>query len=181
VSSKYPWAALFGGWSAESIFFARSALPTDLLSNNSINYRPDYVDGAPLYLYGSQYPGGKAYNQEAFAYPGLRVSGNFGRNVLRGFGAWQIDFALHRDIRLSERNRLQLRIEAFNVLNHPNFANPSQPGAPGTLIFPPVGKPWVSTQTLASGLAPALIPGELNPLFQIGGPRVVQLAVRFLH
>ena len=174
------WAAALGHWSAESIFFARSALPTDIVYFFSPNARPDYVTGAPLYLYGSQYPGGKAYNQNAFAPPPKGVNGNLGRNVLRGFGAWQIDFALHREIRLSEGSRLQFRVEAFNVLNHPNFANPSRSGAPGLMYldgFPGFG---VSTRTLASGLGPTLSLGELNPLFQIGGPRVLQFALRFL-
>ena len=174
------WAAALGHWSAESIFFARSALPTDVVSNLSVNGRPNYVYGAPLYLYGSLYPGGKRYNPDAFVEPPNGKNGNFGRNVLRGFGAWQIDLALHREIRLSERSRLQFRAEAFNVLNHPNFADPHYGGAPGLVYFPDPGF-GLSKQTLANGLGPSLTPGELNPLFQIGGPRVVQFAVRFLH
>ena len=175
------WAAALGHWSAESIFFARSAPPTDLVSISSANGRPNYVYGAPLYLYGSQYPGGKRYNPDAFVNPAKDENGNFGRNVLRGFGAWQIDFALHREIRLSEGTRLQFRAEAFNVLNHPNFTNPNYSGAPGFLYFDRSPGFGLSTRTLASGLGPSSIPGELNPLFQIGGPRVVQFAVRFLH
>jgi hypothetical protein len=177
------WAAALGHWSANSIFFARSALPTDIVSGLSQGARPNYVYGEPLYLYGSQYPGGKRYNPDAFADVAAGQNGNLGRNVVRGFGAWQIDFALHREIRLSESTRLQFRAEAFNVLNHPNFANPSDPsapGVPGQLRYFPGPRFGVSTQTLANGLGPSLIPGELNPLFQIGGPRVLQLAVRFL-
>jgi hypothetical protein len=122
-------------------------------------------------------------NPDAFADVAAGQNGNLGRNVVRGFGAWQIDFALHREIRLSESIRVQIRAEAFNVLNHPNFANPSDPaapGVPGQLRYFPGPRFGVSTQTLANGLGPSLIPGELNPLFQIGGPRVLQLAVRFL-
>jgi hypothetical protein len=174
------WAAALGHWSAQSIFFARSALPSDVVDNFSANGRPNYIYGAPLYLYGSQYPGGKRYNPNAFVEPPKGENGNFGRNVLRGFGAWQVDFALHREIRLSEGSRLQFRAEAFNILNHPNFANPSYYGAAGLVIL---GDPQfgLSTHTLANGLGPSLVPGELNPLFQIGGPRVLQFAVRFLH
>ena len=155
-------------------------MPTDVVSVFSVNGRPNYVYGAPLYLYGSQYPGGKRYNPDAFVLPPNGKNGNFGRNVLRGFGAWQIDLALHREIRLSERSRLQFRAEAFNVLNHPNFADPHYGGAPGLVYFPDPGF-GLSKQTLANGLGPSLTPGELNPLFQIGGPRVVQFALRFLH
>ena len=116
-------------WSANGIFFARSALPTDVLDPSNLLLRPDVVPGQPLYLYGSQYAGGKSYNYAAFAHPSTQgVEGNFGRNVLRGFGAWQVDFAMHRKFDLSERASLEFRAEAFNILNHPNFANPNNIG-----------------------------------------------------
>jgi len=111
-------------------------------------------------------------------------SGNLGRNAVRGFGAWQIDFALHRDFHLTESTRLQFRIEAFNVLNHPNFANPTDPGGlgqPGRLSYNPTRQFGVASEMLATGLGPSLIPGELNPLFQIGGPRTLQFGIRLLH
>jgi hypothetical protein len=62
-----PAAILFRNWSANSIFFARSASPTDLLSSDAD--RPNVVPGQPLYLYGSGYPGGKSYNSAAFSDP----------------------------------------------------------------------------------------------------------------
>jgi hypothetical protein len=39
----------------------------------------------------------------------------------------------------------------------------------------------VATQTLANGLSPLGVLGGLNPLFQIGGPRTVQLALRLSY
>ena len=174
-------AMAFGNWSANSIFFARSALPSDILASDGALGRPNYLPGQPLYLYGSRYPGGKRYNPAAFANPPNGVSGNLGRNVARGFGAWQIDLGLHRKFRLSEAASLQLRIEAFNVLNHPNFANPRDeilPGRPNTLQFLPSPGFGVATSMLATGLGPVGVPGELNPLFQIGGPRTMQFALR---
>jgi len=179
-------ALLLRNWSANSIFFARSALPTDIRDESNLDLRPNYVSGQPLYLYGPQYPGGKAYNQAAFTSVPIGKEGNFGRNVLRGFGAWQVDFAMHRKFEFSERTSLEFRAEAFNVLNHPNFANPSDPGTPTSLswfsplrfLSPGWGK---SNATLANGLGPSLIPGELNPLFQIGGPRILQFALRLRY
>ena len=174
--------ALFRNWSANTIFFARSALPTDLIDGLNVDLRPNYVPGQPLYLYGSQYPGGKSYNVNAFTNPPLLVEGNFGRNVLRGFGAWQIDFAMHRKFEFSERTSLEFRAEAFNILNHPNFANPSDPGTPTSLTYGLNLPHWgQSSAMLANGLSPSLIPGELNPLFQIGGPRILQLALRLRY
>ena len=177
-------AVLFRNWSANSIFFARSALPTDLLASNPsilngfYSARPNLVPGQPLYLYGPGYPGGKSYNGAAFSNPVPGAEGNLGRNVLRGFGAWQIDFALHRTFRFTEGTSLQFRVEAFNILNHPNFANPSDPGDPGRLTIANTPAFGTSTETLATGLGSTNIPGQLNPLFQIGGPRSLQFALR---
>jgi hypothetical protein len=178
-------ALLLRNWSANGIFFARSALPTDIVDGLNLGLRPNYVTGQPLYLYGSQYPGGKVYNKAAFTHAALLKEGDFGRNVLRGFGAWQIDFAMHRKFQFSERTSLEFRAEAFNILNHPNFANPSDPGNPTSLSwYSPtslLSPSWGASKTmLANGLGPNLIPGELNPLFQIGGPRAIQFALR-LH
>jgi hypothetical protein len=173
-------AALLRNWSANGIFFARTALPTDILDPFDLGLHPNYVNGQPLYLYGPQYPGGKSYNYDAFAHPQIAKEGDFPRNELRGFGAWQLDFAMHRDFELSQRARLEFRVEVFNLFNHPNFANPSDSGDPTSLSLLASPHWGQSSAMLANGLGPSLIPGELNPLFQIGGPRTMQLALR-LH
>jgi hypothetical protein len=129
-------AALFRNWTANTLFFARTALPADVLIGG-LNDRPDRVPDQPLYLYGSMYPGGKRYNPAAFSIPPPDgAAGNLGRNALNGFGAWQIDVGLHREFRLQERTRLEFRAEAFNICNHPNFANPGSPVAPGHEVLP---------------------------------------------
>ena len=122
-----PAAVLFSNWTASTIVFARSALPTDVLTLAAAGYiRPDVVPGQPLYLYGPGYPGGKQYNPDAFTLPSSgALEGNFGRNVLRAFGAWQVDLSIDRLFKLSEHAILRFRAEAFNVFNHPNFAEPS--------------------------------------------------------
>ncbi len=173
-------ATLFRNWTANSIFFARSALPTDIVVDAYYD-RPDVVPGQPLYLYGSGYPGGKRFNGAAFSVPPEGVAGNLGRNVLRGFGAWQIDFSLHREFRISEGLKLQLRGEAFNILNHPNFANPGNPEIPGLLLLAPGPGFGSATQMLATGLGPGNVVGQLSPLFQIGGPRAIQFALRLRY
>lgn len=47
---------------------------------------------------------------------------------MRGFGAWQQDFAVRRDFPIYERLKLQFRAEAFNIFNHPSFGliNPNR-------------------------------------------------------
>lgn len=49
--------------------------------------------------------------------------GTLGRNARRAFGSWQTDFALHRQLNLTERVNLHFRSEFFNAFNHPNFGN----------------------------------------------------------
>jgi hypothetical protein len=53
--------------------------------------------------------------------------GNSGRNILQGPGTNNIDFAIHRNFALpGEGNALQIRAEAFNALNHPQFGLPGR-------------------------------------------------------
>jgi hypothetical protein len=90
--------------------------------------------------------------------------GTLGRNVLRGFGLSQVDLSIRRPFRLHESLRLEFRLDAFNVLNQANFANPT-----GVMTSSNFGR---ATQILSTGL------GGLNPLFQVGGPRSLQLSLR---
>ena len=132
--------------------------------------RPNVVPGVPLVLFGAGYPGGKILNSAAFTSPPVGQQGDFGRNVLRGFGAAQTDVALQRQFRLAEQVGLRFRAEFFNVLNHPNFGSPIN-----NLTSPLFGH---STQTLANSLGSGGANGGFNPLYQIGGPRSVQLALK---
>jgi len=65
---------------------------------------------------------------------------------------------------------LRFRSEFFNIFNHPNFGNPNN-----MLTSPLFG---YSTQTLANSLASGGANGGFNPLYQIGGPRSIQLALK---
>lgn len=184
--------AIVGGWSIDNFLTLRSSVPIDLIAASSIfngtayNSRPDVVPGQPLYLYGAQCasvfqasgalapgqkcPGEKGFNPAAFTTPPPDRQGTLGRNALRGFGAWQDDFTIRRQMRLGERLRLQFRAEFFNIFNHPNFGAPTN-----TLTNPRFG---LSTQTLASSLGSGSGNGGLNPLYQVGGPRSIQLALK---
>ena len=48
--------------------------------------------------------------------------------MFRGPGQWNADVSLFKDFLMTERFRLQLRCEAFNILNHANFALASDTG-----------------------------------------------------
>jgi hypothetical protein len=60
----------------------------------------------------------------------------------------------------------------FNVLNHPNFADPS-----GSLFSLEFG---YSTHMLSRDLGRGGVNGGLNPLYQVGGSRSIQLALRMV-
>jgi len=133
--------------------------------------RPDLIAGVPLRLADPNVAGGWEFNPRAFSAPSS-VLGDLGRNALRGFGATQVDLTLRRQFRLRERLSLQARGDLFNLLNHPNFGSPVN-----YLTSPQFGQ---STQMLSSSLGLGGQGGGLNPLYQIGGPRSAQLALKLL-
>jgi outer membrane receptor protein involved in Fe transport len=179
-------------WSIDTVIVARSGFPfNEIIHSTSpgggfASSRPDRVAGQPLYLFGMQCtqafgpvaqggngvleagqscPGGQGLNPAAFVIPSTTRQGTEGRNDIPGFGLTQIDLSIGRKFSITERVSLQFRIDAFNVLNHPNFTNPSgqiESGLPQLL----------STSTLNNGLT------GLNPLFQEGGPRSLQLSLK---
>lgn len=168
--------ALVRNWSVASILRARTATPVNVLSRTGDligglveAQRPDLIDGVPLYLEDPSAPGGRRINRAAFAIVSGR-QGTLGRNALRGFGFSQVDLALRRQINLSERINLQLRAEFFNLLNHPNFGDPVN-----DLNHRLFGQ---ATQMLGRSLGTGGLNGGLSPLYQIGGPRSVQLALK---
>jgi len=167
---------VLGGWSVDAFVLGRSAPPVDVtgvLYNGPgvmLYPRPDIVPGVPLVFYGSGYPGGKIFNAAAFIAAPAGEQGDLGRNVLRGFNATQVDIGVQRVFRMSERVGLRFRAEFFNILNHPNFGSPTN-----TLTSALFGR---SKQTLANFLGTGGTNGGFNPLYQIGGPRSIQLALK---
>jgi len=165
-----------GGWSADLFVLGRSAPPDDIVGavyngpGVTLLPRPNVLPGAPLELFGSGYPGGKIFNKQAFTAAPAGEQGDLGRNVLRGFDASQADLGLQRVFRIAEGMGLRFRAEFFNVLNHPRFGSPTN-----SLPSPLFGR---STQTLANALGTGGTSGGFNPLYQIGGPRSVQLALK---
>jgi hypothetical protein len=141
--------------------------------------RPDVVPGQPFYLYGWQYPGGKAFNPAAFQDPSSPTAqGNLARNALRGFGAWQEDLAIRREFPIHDQLKLQFRAEMFNIFNHPNFGDPGTLFNTGNILTSPLF--GVSTMTLAQSLYSGGGNGGFSPLYQIGGPRSIQLALKLI-
>ena len=177
------WKSIFGNWSTDSIVYARTAPPvnvvtgldpfnTEVLSGAYGAVRPNLVPGVPLWISDPNVAGGKEINPAAFSIPSGAVQGDLGRNALRGFGATNVDLTLRRQFKLHERLTLQARADLFNIFNHPNFGPPIN-----YMSSPLFGQ---STQMLGASLGSGGQNGGLNPLYQIGGPRSVQLALKLL-
>jgi hypothetical protein len=167
-------------WSVDAVFRARTATPVNVVVRSEVVgqdlvlelQRPDRVPGVPLYLSDPMVAGGRRINRAAFVVPAQIRQGTLGYNALRGFGVWQLDLALRRQFDWGEHIKLQLRAEAFNIFNHPNFGNPDN-----ILTGNFFGQ---STQMLGRSLGTGGINGGLSPIYQIGGARSIQLSLKLL-
>ncbi len=179
VPDGSPLRRLSGGWGFDGILRARSGFPvTPLDSEFSLGlgfanaFRPDVVPGESIWLFDKHAPGGKRLNPDAFTLNSGSRQGNLGRNAIRGFGMHQMDLAARREFRLTEKHSLLLRLEAFNLFNHPNFADPAR-----FLASPLFGE---SPSTLNIMLGTGSPGSGLTPMFQTGGARSFQVVIRYL-
>jgi hypothetical protein len=123
--------ALLNDWQLNGIVALRSGRPftvytgLDQQFNGRGGQRPDLIGDPTL-------PGGRStgelvaryFNTDAFVVNQIGQPGTAGRNILRGPGAATLDIGLIKGIAVTSRALVQLRAEAFNVLNRPNFSNP---------------------------------------------------------
>jgi len=156
-------------WSLDGLIIARTGFPFNAevpaATIVGVHPRPNLVPGQPIWIANSTAGGGKSLNPDAFVAPPAGDQGTEGRNDIRGFGLTELDMSLGRKFPLTDRLALLFRVDAFNLLNHPNFANPA-----GYIGYGPTY--LESAQMLNNGL------GGLNPLFQEGGPRSLQLSLK---
>ena len=171
-------AALTRDWAVDLVVAARSAVPVNVLATTAPLFgvtsalRPNLQPNVPLYIDDSTAPGGKRLNRAAFTAAPAGQQGNLGRNALRGFGLNQFDFTLRRQFSVTERLKLQARAEFFNIFNHPNFGPPDKILTDG--LF------GVATGTFGTSLGPGGFRGGFSSLYQAGGPRSGQLALKLM-
>jgi hypothetical protein len=166
--------ALLQHWGLDGRFTLRSGFPVSLNGTSQIDpstgqsFNPglDLVPGVPVYVDNPNVAGGRLINPAAFKAPAGSLNGTAPRNFARGFGATQLDVVLRREFQIAERFRLQFRAEAFNVANHPNFGR----------VNPTLGNPLFgqAISMLNSSL------GGQSSLYQQGGPRSMQLALKLV-
>ena len=127
-------AQVVNNWEIAPLVHITDGAPFTVVSgvDNSLtavnNDRPNVANPTGVYT-GQKIRSGKSTNAQyinlsAFAANPTGTFGNSGRNAYRGPKFLQVDTALSRIFPLHESLVLDLRLEAFNVLNHPNFAAP---------------------------------------------------------
>jgi len=84
-------------------------------------------------------------NRAAFELPALGTFGDLVRNSVKGPGRWGIDLAISRLVRVAEQHEIELRLEAFNLLNTFNWGNPNTNFGSGTFgrITAAAGEPRI--------------------------------------
>jgi hypothetical protein len=145
---------LLNNWEFAPLVHIQSGAPFTVTSgqDNSFtdvgNDRPNLISGVPVYLHQVLRAGSGAANRgylnpAAFAQvcptgstpltcSAYGTYGNIGRNSFRGVPSYQFDAQISRIFPIYERLNMTLRLEAFNLLNHPNFNIPTG-GTTGTL------------------------------------------------
>ena len=172
---------VIGGWSLSGVAILTSGNPfTPLISfNNSRSGvagatattvdRPNLKPG-----FGNNPVTGNPdqwYDPNAFELPPAGFFGNLGRNTLIGPGFSNVDFSLRKEFgvkRIAEQCRIQLRVEFFNALNHPNFDLPgnAQNATSASFIFTNTsGKPNLAAT---------------RPVKTTNDPREIQFALKFV-
>ena len=154
--------ALGDGWVLTTIVQARSGLPVNIEQNPSTfgfdPTRPDPVPGVSIRPSDYSTPNNQIDSHAFMAVPS-GTDGTLSRNAARGPRFAQWDFSVIKNTAITERITLQFRSEFFNILNHPNFANPD-----GNLSDAAFG---TSTSTIAS-------------LVGIGTSRQIQFGLKLL-
>ncbi|HKP87337.1 MAG TPA: TonB-dependent receptor [Blastocatellia bacterium] len=169
------WAQLLEGWQINSIVTLQTGPPYSAVDfENDTSLTGEFSDrwnvigdpdSIPNFSTAGPIPVELVLSQPAFG-----NFGNAGRNIFRAPGLKNWDFSLVKIWRATERVNVQLRAEFFNVLNHPNFANPA------VLFNNDLG----ILDTFGLSSATPDVAGA-NPVIGTGGPRNIQfgLKVRF--
>ncbi|MEP6902251.1 MAG: TonB-dependent receptor [Actinomycetota bacterium] len=134
-AAKGPLSWILGGFQLNGIAGIMSGTPIGITQGNGFNLNaagsgqyPDQVLST-VNIPGGIGVGNPYFDRNAFAIVNIPSGqtqrfGTAGRNVIRGPGFFNVDLGLFRTFSITERFKLQFRVEALNALNHANFANP---------------------------------------------------------
>jgi Carboxypeptidase regulatory-like domain/TonB dependent receptor-like, beta-barrel len=170
-------------------FFAAGLASTYLLpdGNDQTDQRPDLIPGVPLTLPGGGHNGVPLINAAAFTAPPVDANGfftHFGdapNGLVRALNSWQIDLALVKETKLTERFTMEFGVQVFNILNHVQLGDPGtftlayDTTVPGTNLSVP-GSFGVITSTNNFNNNND---NAASPNTGTGLPRQIQLMLRF--
>jgi hypothetical protein len=125
---------LLSDWQIAPLLRYETGFPVNPVAGTDISLtgvgldRPNRVSGVPLYIHGVHTA--KLYqwvNPAAFTVPATAdgTFGNAGHYMLRQPNYFDIDAAVSRKFKATERFTIETRVEGFNVINHPNFGGPT--------------------------------------------------------
>ena len=192
--------AVLSGWALDGIFSASSPPPVNVLiggldpSVGSYWVQPDLVPGQPIWIPDPTQPAGKALNPDAFTLPTFPAQGDSPRNGIRSpYGIDKTELAVRRRFSITERVKLDFRVEYFNLFNHPMFGgygiSPSPiwgqcggntpASCPKPVYVPYGGFGQVAPGfTLNVGLGGGGGTGGQSALYAPGGPRSGQFSLK---
>ncbi|MFZ1918577.1 MAG: carboxypeptidase regulatory-like domain-containing protein [Terriglobales bacterium] len=172
------------GWQLNWIASLQSGRPIPIaLANDTFNgyfnQRPNLIPGVDPIIHNWS-PATGYLNLNAFVQPN-GTPGDLGRNATYGPGYKNLDFSITKNTQMTERLNLQMRAEFFNILNHPNFAQPNHTIVPGFVDEGPPTGIVPNTETPSGGeFTQTPDVAQTNPGLGGGGPRVIQLALKFV-
>jgi Carboxypeptidase regulatory-like domain/TonB dependent receptor len=167
---------VLGGWRASAVYTLSSGSPFGITDNSYGYCSPAHTLSNRPTMLGDPLPSGfeqtiaRWFDTKAFDFSGtcpapglptpsgpsdpMKAFGNAPRYFanIRNPGVNNLDFSLQKDVRLraGEQTRLQVRADFFNLLNHPQFAEPiSDPSDPG---FSRITRTSLNNRTIQLGL-----------------------------
>jgi hypothetical protein len=165
---------VLGGWRVTGQTVVQTGFPINLQDSNELSLvcsttfsfyacpdRPDIVS-APRLLDPRASANHQWFDPTTFTDNAVGTLGNVSRGFLRGPGYWGTNFSIQKDTRITEKMNIQMRLEAYNVFNHANFANPDGDVASATFGQILSLRPFVN-----NGPSPE-------------GSRLIQLAAKFI-
>jgi hypothetical protein len=209
-----------GGWEMSSIGIWHTGHPLTITmninpsqlpdGNDQTTQRPDLVPGVPIFLPGGVHDHTLPINPAAFAPPPLDATGiangsgncvstcglvsRFGdapNGLIRAVNTWQIDLALTKETKLTERVSMEFGAQVFNIFNHVQFGDPN----PNNIAFNytqgtdslgnPIPNNWILQPAGSLGLIDTTVNFNNNndnaasPNTGTGLPRQIQLMLRF--
>jgi len=155
--------------------------------NDVTDQRPDLIPGVPVTLPGGGRHGTPLINAAAFQAPPVDANGNFthfgnaGNGLIRALDSWQVDLALTKKTKLTERVSMEFGVQTFNIFNHVQLGDPGNL----TLVYDPTVHGTHLQVPGDFGLISSTVnfnnnnDNDASPNTGTGLPRQIQFMVRF--